>query len=375
MGSLLSRLILPPGHPDRRSPNLSIGYIIKKVISFAIWAFGVAGVANFLSYYLPLIYARFARTPNLLQKYSKSLSSLSSSNDEPEEQWALVTGASTGLGKSLTCLLAEQGFHIVYVALDNQFFIPSLEQLRKKYPNTKFRAIACDLSFSSFSSSSFSAPLPTNDIWTVESNCDYLPAIIDATKDIHVSVVINNAGYIVMGAFHSVKMKPQLANIGCQVLAPVRIADYFYKKLVKNKRKGAICFTSSPGGFFPSPLGTSYAGSKSYLSAFSAALACEARHFGIDVCCMHPSFMIGSNFTTQLPKIQLWKQLASIGQTPNTVARNFINSIGRLTWTDSGLFSISQRSLLKLFHMNVWIPLISMSIARNPDTRDMLLNS
>lgn len=67
---------------------------------------------------------------------------------------------------------------------------------------------------------------------------DYMPAIIDATKDIDVAIVFNNAGYIVTGFFDQTTLDAQLANVECNATATVKVTHHFLKKMLEKKIKG-----------------------------------------------------------------------------------------------------------------------------------------
>lgn len=80
----------------------------------------------------------------------------------------------------------------------------------------------------------------------------YMRTIKDATKELPVSIVVNNAGYLVMGFFHERGMDVHAANIECNALAAVRISHHFYSLMVENGRRGCITFTSSSALFMVS---------------------------------------------------------------------------------------------------------------------------
>jgi NADP-dependent 3-hydroxy acid dehydrogenase YdfG len=74
--------------------------------------------------------------------------------------WALVTGAGTGIGKSLAETMAAQGLNIVLVSLPDKFLNETTEELRKAYPNLEFRAVPAKF----------------------DHNTDYMPAIIEVGR-------------------------------------------------------------------------------------------------------------------------------------------------------------------------------------------------
>lgn len=88
-------------------------------------------------------------------------------------EWALVTGASSGIGKAIVEKLCEQNTNVVLVALDNDLLHNTFDEVSAKYPKLKFIKVGCDL-----------------------SQGDYMTPIIDATKDIDVQLVFNNAGCV-----------------------------------------------------------------------------------------------------------------------------------------------------------------------------------
>ncbi len=56
-------------------------------------------------------------------------------------EWALVTGAGTGIGKSLANVLAKQGLNVVLVSLPDKFLEETTNELKQAYPNQKFIAV------------------------------------------------------------------------------------------------------------------------------------------------------------------------------------------------------------------------------------------
>jgi short-subunit dehydrogenase len=107
--------------------------------------------------------------------------------------WALVTGAGTGIGKSIAETMALQGLNVVLVSLPDKFLNETTEILKKQFPNQIFLAVPA----------------------VFDHKTDYMSAIIEATKDLDIAVVFNNAGYIVTGFFDQTSVDSQLANMVC----------------------------------------------------------------------------------------------------------------------------------------------------------------
>lgn len=92
-----------------------------------------------------------------------------------------MTGGSSGLGKALVEKLASQGLNVVIAALGDKLLDETVAEMKAKYPNLEFRAVAVDLGKSDHATGN-----------------DYMKTIADATKDIDIQIVFNNAGYIVL---------------------------------------------------------------------------------------------------------------------------------------------------------------------------------
>jgi len=90
-------------------------------------------------------------------------------------KWALVTGGSSGIGRALVEKLAEQGLNVVLVALDDDLLRNFHQQIVAKYPQLQFRAVGCDL-----------------------GTDGYMDKIKEATDDIPVNLVFNNAGSLLI---------------------------------------------------------------------------------------------------------------------------------------------------------------------------------
>jgi short-subunit dehydrogenase len=169
--------------------------------------------------------------------------------------------------------LASQGLNVVLVSLDDEHLKNTMKQLKEQYPKLEFRSVAV----------------------TFSPGVDYLKQIDESTKDINVQCVFNNAGFIVTGFVDQTILPKLLANVECNATAAFAIAHLFLKRLVSNKQKGCIVFTSSVAGFIPTPFAASYAATKAFVSQLACSLHIEVQALGIDVCAVHPS-PVASNF-------------------------------------------------------------------------------
>ena len=145
-------------------------------------------------------------------------------------EWALVTGASSGIGKSLAIECAKQGLNVALVALPDQVLNGTYKELCKKYKKVQFREIGVNL-----------------------GKTGYLAEIEEATKDISVQVVFANAGYMLTGFFIDSTLDRQLANIECNAISSVSVTHHFVKRMVSEGKKGCVVYTSSAAACMPSP--------------------------------------------------------------------------------------------------------------------------
>lgn len=146
--------------------------------------------------------------------------------------WALVTGGSSGIGKELARKLLSQGLNVVIVARDEPVFAETLKELKAQFPKQEVRSVKANLS---------------------DSSGAWMADVKDATKDVDVQLVFNNAGFIVTGFFEQHSVDTHLANFHCNLTANIHLTHHFYSLMINKGLKGCIVFTSSSAGFIPNP--------------------------------------------------------------------------------------------------------------------------
>ena len=253
-----------------------------------------------IAYTLPQLYMVIRPIPDLKKRY--------------KAQWALVTGGGSGIGKAIVFKLASQGLNVVVVSLDDEFLKETTKQLKEQFPSVEFRSVGCNF-----------AP-----------GVDYMAKIKEATKDITVQIVFNNAGFLVTGFFDQAPIGKVLVNMECNATAATNVAHYFAKQLVEKKLKGCIVFTSSVAGFIPTPFSAMYGATKAFCTQLAASLHIELNSLGIDVCAVHPS-PVSSNFYRNLDhKIEILESACKQPVPPDALPDDIFRSIGACSLRDLG---------------------------------------
>ncbi|MES2933554.1 MAG: SDR family oxidoreductase [Pseudomonadota bacterium] len=177
--------------------------------------------------------------------------------------WALITGASSGIGAEFARQLAPRGMNLILVARREERLQQLAEQLRSKHA-IEVMVIAADL-----------------------STPDFLQVIATQTQQCDIGLLVNNAGFALTGAFldHSLEHELALLHVNCR--APLMLAHYFGRLMVRKKRGGIINICSA-SAFMPLPFWTNYSAAKSYCLQFSEGLWFELKKHGVDVLAVCP---------------------------------------------------------------------------------------
>lgn len=179
---------------------------------------------------------------------------------------ALITGASSGIGKDMALYLADKGIDLVLVAKEKE----KLEEVEKSI-KTKVEIIPIDLS--------------------IEKNCLEL---YENVKNI--DILINNAGFGTFGSFTETDINLELNMINTNICA-VHILTKLYLEDMKKKNSGYILNVASIAGFMPGPLMATYYASKAYVFRLTESIYEELRKekSKVSISCLCPG-PIETNF-------------------------------------------------------------------------------
>ena len=178
---------------------------------------------------------------------------------------ALITGASSGIGKELAHIHAEKGGDLIIVARRQEKLDSLKAELEQKH-NIKVMTIVKDLSKPN------SAKELYNEINTTGVRVDYL---------------CNNAGFGLRGKFHELSWERQLQMINLNMVTLTELTYLFLPEMIA-RNGGKILNTSSTASFMPGPLQAIYFASKAYVTYLGNAIAEELHDTNITITTLMP---------------------------------------------------------------------------------------
>jgi hypothetical protein len=181
------------------------------------------------------------------------------------DKTALITGASSGIGRELAKLFAGGGYNLVLVARSRPIMEELAAELHIKYQVT-ITIIEKDLS----------SPASPREIF------DELKS-----KSIHIDVLVNNAGIGVYGKFHETGFEEEIRQIHVNLLSLTHLTRLAVAEMLK-KGGGKILNLGSTASFSPVPLAAIYGATKAYVLSFSEAIAKELEGAGVTVTTLCP---------------------------------------------------------------------------------------
>ena len=214
---------------------------------------------------------------------------------------ALITGASTGIGKELAHIHAEKGGDLVIIARNQEKLNELKTDLEEKY-SVNVMVIAKDLSI----------PEAPKEIYEEVK-----------AAGLEVDYLINNAGYGGRGKFHEREWESDLAMINLNVVALTALTRFYLPDFVK-RNSGKILNVSSTASLMPGPLQAVYYATKAYVTFFSNAIAEELHDTDITVTALLPG-ATETEFarTSEMDKTDLFNKTASA----RTVAEDGYNGM------------------------------------------------
>jgi uncharacterized protein len=224
-------------------------------------------------------------------------------------EFAVVTGASSGIGEQFSRQLAAAGVNVVMVA-------------RRK---ARLDALAAELS-RTYGTTNQVIELDLLDDRAVED-------LLQQTKDLDVGIVVANAGIYVAGPMMNNKLGEELDVLKLDAAIPLQLAHGF-GQLFRDRRRGALILVSSTIAATAAPYLANYAAVKAYILSLGQALSYEMKKHGVHVLVISPGptktegvdNAVGIDFA-KLPVPMM---------DPDRVAKVALNSLGKRTHVVAG---------------------------------------
>jgi uncharacterized protein len=223
-------------------------------------------------------------------------------------KWALITGASSGIGEEFAKRLAAKNLNLVLIARREDRLRALAENLKQKH-NIEVEIISGDLTETST-----------------------ITAIKEKTADKEVGLLINNAGFGSTGEFagNDPDIESKMVMLNCVV--PTILTHHFVNGMITRKR-GGIIFLGSLVAFQSTPMMATYSATKVFNLSLGESLWYELRKYNIDVLALNP----GGTKTE-------FQRIASLDNgpfvsTPQKVVDTALNALGKKPSVIDGFFN------------------------------------
>jgi uncharacterized protein len=223
--------------------------------------------------------------------------------------WAVVAGASEGIGASFSEKLAARGLNLVLVARRSGPLEALADGIRRKH-GVEVRVQSLDL-----------------------GSPEVVSGMVAATESLDVGLMIYNAAYSPIGAFIDIDVEEHLKAVEVNVHGPLRLSHYFGRRFVERGR-GGIILMSSMSGFQGTAMVANYAATKAYDSILAEGLWRELGRRGVDVLACIAGATLTPNYessTDRIPTSGLARPM-----NPDEVTEQALSDLGRRPSAVSG---------------------------------------
>jgi short-subunit dehydrogenase len=221
--------------------------------------------------------------------------------------WAVVTGASDGIGREFAKRLARSRLDLVLVARRASVLEELCEELARAH-GIQVKVVPADL-----------------------ATGDGVRAVIDETRGLDVGILVAAAGFGTSGPFIDGSVERELAMIDVNCRAVAALAHHFGRRFA-DRRRGALVLMSSLLAFQGVPRAANYAATKAYVQSLAEGLRSELRPLGVDVIASAPG-PIDSGFAKRADMVM------GMAGTPEAVAAGTLRALGRAETVRPGFLS------------------------------------
>ncbi|MFC4402551.1 SDR family NAD(P)-dependent oxidoreductase [Gracilibacillus xinjiangensis] len=217
------------------------------------------------------------------------------------EKWALITGASSGIGEVFAHELANKGSHLILTARSENKLTELAKKLTKRY-GIQTEVIVTDLSQAGASAKLYHE--------CMERGCS-------------IDLLVNNAGFATHGYFEEQNLLRNHDQMMLNVVALVELTHLFLPEMLKN-RSGAVINVASTAAFQPNPYMAVYGATKAFVLSFTQALWEENRKRGVQFLTLCP----GSTETAFFEALGTNDAVVGKKVTPEHVVEVALHSLG-----------------------------------------------
>ena len=177
--------------------------------------------------------------------------------------WALVTGASSGIGREFARQIAAAGINVVLVARRERLLEDVGRSLAKDF-GVEYRAVAADL-----------------------SQAGFLEKLAEATDDLDLGLIVSNAGTGNPGKFLTIDREELQNLLRLNTMSHLDIAHHFGQKVAR-RRKGGLLFVGAMGALLGNPYMANDAAAKAYVLILGESLHYDFQQMGLNVTVLMP---------------------------------------------------------------------------------------
>ena len=218
--------------------------------------------------------------------------------------YALITGASKGIGKAIAIELAKRKYDILITARSVDLLKQTADEIQKEYAVT-VKYLALDLTELYASQKLFE--------WCL-------------INDFHISILVNNAGFGLSGPFEEPTLKQTSALMQLNMVVPVELCRLFIV-LLKKQDQSYILNDASTAAYQAVPGLTIYAASKAFILRFSRGLKWELAKTNISVTCISPGPTDTDWAYTAKVNDKVLKMADKLNMTPEKLATIAVNAM------------------------------------------------
>ncbi len=223
-----------------------------------------------------------------------------------KNKFAIVTGASSGIGKAISLSLAKRGAKLYLTSHPGEAgqLADWCKELKDRYTDDLFYSVA--------------------DLTDRNGPEDLYKSVKEITDS--PDILINNAGIIFYGLFHKIPLKDQINIIEVNARAYMVLMYLFMQDMIK-KGEGRILNVSSVAAFQPTPFHSVYGATKAFIQNLSEAVAFDVKGTGVKICTLNPPYTNTPMITDgTFPKKVRWLRFFGLWE-PEDIAEKGIKAL------------------------------------------------